>query len=105
MILQLFSKSKTNINNLYCKKINFTWHIFPGVEPANQDCSRERHSSLKDNQRRDHYKLKGTVSRNGYFFEGLNNLISTVSVCAVSLQGLSKVFHYPIQLLAFYLIL
>ncbi len=51
-------------------------------------------------------KLKGRVSRDGYFFyflEGLNIfLISTLCVCADSLQGLSKAFHYLIELLTFF---
>jgi hypothetical protein len=37
--------------------------------------------------------LKGTVSRVGYFFEGLNILISTFCVCANCFQCLSKAFH------------
>ncbi len=37
--------------------------------------------------------------------EGLNILISTFCVCADGFQGLSKAFHYPIQLLTFYLLL
>ena len=44
--------------------------------------------------------VKGTVSRDGYFFEGLSILISTFCVCADGFQGLSKAFHYPIELLA-----
>jgi hypothetical protein len=49
-------------------------------------------------------KLKGTVSREGYFFEGLNILIGTLTfcVCADGFQGLLKAFHYPVQLLTFY---
>ncbi len=49
--------------------------------------------------------FKGTVSRDGYFFEGLNILISTFCVCADSFQGFSKAVHYLIQLLTFYLLL
>jgi hypothetical protein len=49
-------------------------------------------------------RLKGTVSRVGYLFEGLNILISTVCVCADGFQGLSKAFHYPVQLLTYYLL-
>jgi hypothetical protein len=41
------------------------------------------------------------VSRDGYFFEGLNILISTFCVCADSFQGILKASHYPIQLLTF----
>jgi hypothetical protein len=44
-------------------------------------------------------RLKGTVSRDGYFF------ISTFCVCAEGFQGLSKAFHYPIKLLTFNLLL
>jgi hypothetical protein len=47
----------------------------------------------------------GTVSRDGYFFEGINILISTFCVCAEGFQGLSETFHYPIQLLTFYWLL
>jgi hypothetical protein len=43
--------------------------------------------------------LNGTVSRDGYFFEGLNISISTFCVCDDGFQGLSKDFHYPIQIL------
>jgi hypothetical protein len=45
------------------------------------------------------------VSRDGYFFEDLNILISTFCVCADGFQGLSKGFHYPILSLTFYLLL
>jgi hypothetical protein len=44
-------------------------------------------------------------SRDEYFFEGLNILISTFCVCADGFQGLSKTFHCPIQLLTFYVLL
>ncbi len=37
--------------------------------------------------------LKGTVSRDGYFFNGLNILIGTFCVCADGFQGLSKAFN------------
>jgi hypothetical protein len=47
-------------------------------------------------------KFRGTVSRNGYIFEGLNILMSTFCVCADGIQGLLKAFHYPVQLLTFY---
>jgi hypothetical protein len=47
--------------------------------------------------------FKWTVSRDEYFVEGLNVLISTLSVCADGFQCLSKAFHYPIQILTFYL--
>ena len=47
------------------------------------------------------YFLKGTVSRGGYFFKGLNIVISTFCVCADGFQDLSKAFYYPIQLLTF----
>jgi hypothetical protein len=49
--------------------------------------------------------LKGTVSRGGYFFEGLNILVSTFFVCTDGFQDLSKAFHYRIQLLNFYVLL
>ncbi len=42
--------------------------------------------------------FKGTVSRDGYFYEGIKILIHTF-------QGLSKAFHYLTQLLTFYLLL
>jgi hypothetical protein len=44
------------------------------------------------------------VSRDGYFFEGLNSLISTFCVSTDGFPGLAKVFHYPIQLLTFNLL-
>jgi hypothetical protein len=40
--------------------------------------------------------VKGAVSRDGYFLEGLNILIGTFCVCADGCQCLSKAFHYPI---------
>jgi hypothetical protein len=46
--------------------------------------------------------LQGTVSPDGYFFEGLNILISTFGVCADGFRALSRAFHYPIQLITFY---
>ncbi len=46
--------------------------------------------------------LQGTVSPDGYFFEVLNILISTFGVCADGFRALSRVFHYPIQLITFY---
>ncbi len=49
--------------------------------------------------------FKGTVSRDGYFLEGLNISISTFCVCADGFQGLLKAFHFPIQLLTEYLLL
>jgi hypothetical protein len=49
--------------------------------------------------------LKGQCHEMDIFFEGLNILISTFCVCADGFQGLSKAFHYPIQLLTFYLLL
>jgi hypothetical protein len=49
--------------------------------------------------------LKGTMSRDGYFFEGLIVLLRTFWVCADGFQGLSKAFHYPLQFLTVYLLL
>ncbi len=49
--------------------------------------------------------LNGTVSRYGYFFEGLNILISNVCFCADGFQGLSKAFKYHLKLLTFCLLL
>jgi hypothetical protein len=46
--------------------------------------------------------IRDSVTR-WIFFEGLYILISTFYVCADGLPGLSKAFHYPIQLLTFYL--
>ncbi len=48
--------------------------------------------------------LRDSVT-SGYFFEDLNILISTFCVCADGFKGLFKSFHYPIQLLTFYLLL
>ncbi len=48
--------------------------------------------------------IKGTVSRDGFFLEGLNVLISTFYVCADCFQGLSKAFHYPMHVLLFLLL-
>ncbi len=50
--------------------------------------------------------LKGQVTRWVFFLKGLHNLISTFCVCADDgFQGFLKAFHYPIQLLTFYLLL
>ncbi len=40
--------------------------------------------------------VKGTMTRDGYFFKGLNILISTFCVCAVGFQDLSKAVPYTI---------
>jgi hypothetical protein len=48
--------------------------------------------------------LKGTLSRDGYFFESRNILICTLCVRAQGFQGLFKSFSHPIQLLTFYLL-
>ncbi len=47
--------------------------------------------------------VKVIVTRRIIFLDGLNILISTFCVCAF--QGLLKAFHYPIQLLSFFLLL
>jgi hypothetical protein len=51
-------------------------------------------------------QVKGTVSRDRYFF-GMSqkNLISSFSVCADGFQDPSKAFLFPIQLLSFCLLL
>jgi hypothetical protein len=49
--------------------------------------------------------LKGQCHEMDIYFEALNILISTFCVCADGFQGLSKAFHYPVQLLTFYLLL
>jgi hypothetical protein len=41
------------------------------------------------------------MSREGYFFEDINILISTFFVCPHDFQGLSKAFHDPIKLFNF----
>jgi hypothetical protein len=51
-----------------------------------------------------HGVLKGTVTRL-IFFEGTYILISTFCACFDGFQDLAKAYHYPIQLLTFYLIL
>jgi hypothetical protein len=48
---------------------------------------------------------KGQWHEKDIIFEGLNILISTFSVCADGFQGLSKAFHYHVQLLTLYLLL
>jgi hypothetical protein len=45
--------------------------------------------------------VKGTVSRDGYFFKGLNILTRTFCECADDFQGLSEAFYCHIQLLIF----
>jgi hypothetical protein len=48
--------------------------------------------------------LKGQCHEMDIFLRSkLNFVISTFCVCAHGFQGLSKAFHYPIQLLTFYL--
>ncbi len=49
--------------------------------------------------------FKGTVSRDRYFFKGLNILIRTFCVCADGFQDLSIALHYPVQLLTCFLLL
>ncbi len=50
--------------------------------------------------------VNGTVSRDGYFFEGLNILIGTFCVFTDGFQRFSKAFHYPIcTIIQFYLLL
>jgi hypothetical protein len=45
------------------------------------------------------------MSRDGYFFEGLNISISTFCVCADGFQVLSIAFHYiPYTIINFFLI-
>ncbi len=56
------------------------------------------HNHTRCRLRRTFGYLIVAVSRDGYFFEGLNILISTFCVCADGFQDLSKVIHYPIQL-------
>jgi|LakMenEpi03Aug12_release.lakeMendotaPanAssembly.Ray.scaffolds.fasta_scaffold2065806_1 hypothetical protein len=41
--------------------------------------------------------VKGTVSRDGYFFEGLNILISFFCLLADDFQGLSNTFHHSLH--------
>jgi hypothetical protein len=58
------------------------------------------------------HDITGTLSREGYFFKGLNLLISTFCVCVCvcvcvlcdGFQCLSKAFYYPIQFFTFYLL-
>jgi hypothetical protein len=45
--------------------------------------------------------FKGTVSRDIYFFEGLNILIGTFCECDDGFQDLSKHFYCPKKLLTF----
>ncbi len=45
--------------------------------------------------------LKEQCHEMDMFFKGLNILISTFCVCADGFQGLSKAFHYHIQLFTF----
>jgi hypothetical protein len=47
----------------------------------------------------------GTVSRDGFFFKGLNILISTVCVLRWWFQDLSKASHFLLHSLTFYLFL
>jgi hypothetical protein len=53
----------------------------------------------------DAYTLKGQCHEMDIFLEGLNILISAFYVCADGFQCISKAFHYPVQLLTFYLLL
>jgi hypothetical protein len=48
-----------------------------------------------------HLVLKAQYCEMNILFEGLSIVISTFSACAVGVQGLSKAFHCPIQLLTF----
>ncbi len=72
---------------------------------------RKLHKCLKTQETSDRFKeylrtrrvqemtTKGTVSRDGYFFDGLNILISTSVMVS---PALSKAFHYLIQFITFY---
>ena len=83
-----------------------TNHRTRHTHPASHSLPLSRHHSNGHvpiyNTINQHYlvsKIKGTGSRNGYFVKGLFILIFTFCVCADGFQGLSKAFHYPIQLL------
>ncbi len=80
-----------------------TVYCFPGVQELGQsDRERDRPGSWSPLWCHSGTKffpqiIKGTVSRDWYFFEGLKILIITFCVSADGFQGLSKAFHYPIQ--------
>jgi hypothetical protein len=44
------------------------------------------------------FLLKRQCHKMDTFLVGITTLISTFCVCADSIQGLSKAFHYPIQI-------
>jgi hypothetical protein len=80
--------------NLSLQKIMFFWKVKYSVHIT---C---RHLLSK------HFLFKGTVSRGGCFFKGLNILISTFLCMRWWFSRSFKLaFHYPIQLLTFYLLL
>jgi hypothetical protein len=68
-------------------------------------CTSELPQSSKEHSPPPPFPFQGTVSRDGNFFEGLNILFCPFGVCADGFQGLSKAFHYNMQLLTFYLLL
>ncbi len=84
----------------------YKWNIleecqsfFPGCR--NTCCQTTRTEQIQRSFTVKTYKpnIKGTVSRDGYFFEGLNILISSFCVCAEGFQDLSQSFHYHLALL------
>ncbi len=83
------SLGKLQVNmEVKCKtNKNFVCFIFPW---KNSTVGHYMHQCIKT-------AFKVTVSRDGYFFEGLNILISTFCVCDDAFQGRSKAFHYPLQ--------
>ncbi len=87
--------------NIYIKKLYFSHKSHQPRETI--WC--KNHENPSDEKSHTWAPLKGKVSRDGHFLEGLNILISTFCECADGFQCLSKAFHYSIQLLTFYLLL
>ncbi len=63
----------------------------------NVNCS--YNSGLYDENRILSSQNKGTASRGGFIFEGLDFLISILCLCADRFQSISKAFHNSTQLL------
>ncbi len=61
--------------------------------------------AVKGTMSRDGYVFDGDIFLWGYFFKGPNILISIFCVCADDFQGLLKAFYYSIQLLTFCLLI
>ncbi len=83
----------------------FSWSQVQYFSPPNNIFLQARQRKNRKFLHKGRSSVKGTVSRDGYFFEGLNIFISTFCVCAHGFQSLSQAFQFCIHLVTFYLLL